>query len=214
MLAAAGIGGARGLGAQPTPVARLEARLDARTFAAVERVLDSARVAGLPADPLVDRALEGASKRAPGQIIVAAVRSLFADLGRARAALGLGSSASELGAATDALRAGVQPDALRRLRRERPEESLTVPLGVLSDIVSSGVPVDVATKTVLDLTRAGAADELLMAFRRDVERDIGVGAPPVTAATLRQLNAQTLLSTDGSAGAGPPRVLAPKRQRP
>jgi hypothetical protein len=209
------IAGAPQLGAQTSAQARLESRLDARTLAAVERVLDSARVVGLPADPLVDRALEGASKRAPGQLIVAALRSLLTDLGRARAALGMSSTSAELGAGTDALRAGVTPDALRRLRRERPDEGLTVPLGVLSDIVSSGVPVEVATKSVLDLTRAGAADELLVAFRRDVERDIGVGAPPATAAMVRSNSAQFLLSTDGTGAAGSGRgPTSLKRQRP
>ena len=213
LLAAVPLAGGELAAQQPAAAARLESRLDPATFAAVERVLDSARIAGLPADPLVDRALEGASKRAPGQLIVSAVRSLLADLGRARASLGAASRTDELTAGTEALRAGVKPDDLRRFRRERPSERLTVPLGVLADIVSSGVPVDVATKTVLDLTRAGAADELLVAFRRDVERDIGVGAPPATAATLRAISANVSLSTDGSGGIGP-RVLAPKRQKP
>ncbi|MEJ7810624.1 MAG: hypothetical protein WKG32_09480, partial [Gemmatimonadaceae bacterium] len=50
----------------PASDARLDARLDPRTRASVAAVLDSARAAGLPTEPLVDKALEGASKRADG----------------------------------------------------------------------------------------------------------------------------------------------------
>ena len=191
---------------------RLRARLDARTLSAVDQVIDSARLAGLPADPLVSRALEGASKGAPGEAIVAAVRGLVADLGRARSALGDRSVAAELGAGTEALRAGVNQETLRSFRKERPATSVAVPLGVLSDMVSSGVPVAVATKTVLDLTRAGVADEQLVEFRRDVERDIGIGAPPATAATLRATSASFSFSTDGTAPFPPRTRVEPKRR--
>ncbi|MGH7675042.1 MAG: hypothetical protein ACREMV_07200, partial [Gemmatimonadales bacterium] len=57
-------------------------RLDPATQAAVGAVIDSARAVGLPAEPLIDRALEGSTKRAAGDLIVAAVRRLAAQLGR------------------------------------------------------------------------------------------------------------------------------------
>lgn len=161
--------------------ARLDARLDARTRAAVERVVDSAYLAGIPAEPLVDKALEGASKRAPGEVIVRAVRTLALALGTARQQLGPQSLPSELTAGAAAVRAGVDAEALRTLRQDRPGQPLTVSLGVLADLVASGVSADAATRTVLSLTKAGLVDEQLVAFRRDVERDIGIGAPPATA---------------------------------
>ncbi|MGH2830167.1 MAG: hypothetical protein ACRDJM_06765, partial [Actinomycetota bacterium] len=89
--------------------ARLERRLDPETRAAVNAIIDSARVAGLPVEPLVDRALEGASKHAAPTRIVAAVRMLAAELATARAALGPSSSPAEVDAAASALRAGVRP---------------------------------------------------------------------------------------------------------
>src|SRR5207249_8636159 len=61
---------------------RLE-RLDAATRPTVAALVDSARTAMLPTEPLVQRALEGATKRASGDAIVAAVRRLAADLGHA-----------------------------------------------------------------------------------------------------------------------------------
>jgi len=179
-------GGAAG-SASGTPAwlrARLDGRLDTRTRGSVEKVIDSALAAGIPAEPLVDKALEGASKQASGDAILRAVRSLAGDLGRARKLLGSGALASELSAGASALRAGVDDKTLAQMRADRPNQPLVVSLGVLADLIARGVPVRTATETVLALTDLGLADEQLVAFRRDVERDIGLGAPPSTAAQL------------------------------
>ena len=161
---------------------RLE-RLDAGTRPLVAALVDSARTAGLPAEPLVQRALEGTIKGAPGDRIVAAVRRLAADLGRARDALGPAASPPELEAGAAALRAGASPAVLVQLRRSRPQR-LTVPLAVLTELVASGVPVDSAAAAVLALA-ATSRDADLVEFRRAVERDIGLGAPPAAAASVR-----------------------------
>ena len=165
--------------------ARLDTRLDARTRLAVEHVIDSALTTGVPAEPLVDKALEGASKGAPSEAIVRAVRGLAVDLATARQSLGPQSLGEELTAGAAAIRAGVDADALHRLRAVGPGQPLVVALSVLTDLIASGVPADNATRSVLALTSTGAADEQLVAFRRNVERDIGVGAPPGVAVTLR-----------------------------
>jgi len=55
-----------------------------------------------------------------------------------------------------------------------------VPLAVLTDLVASGVPVDSAAGAVLALA-ARARDADLVEFRRAVERDIALGAPPASA---------------------------------
>ena len=157
---------------------RLE-RLDSITRPIVAALVDSARAAALPTEPLVQRALEGATKRAPADRVVAAVRRLALDLGHARDALGPTASPTELGAAAAALRAGAPPATLTELRRIR-RESLTVPLAVLTDLVGSGVPVDSAAAAVLSLA-AKTRDADLVEFRRAVERDIALGAPPASA---------------------------------
>jgi len=158
---------------------RLE-RLDAATRPAVTALVDAARRASLPTEPLVQRALEGATKRASGDVIVAAVRRLAVDLGHARDALGTTASPAELTAGAAALRAGASPTILIELRHTR-RAPLTMPLAVLADLVASGVPVDSAAAAVLALAgRAGDTD--LVEFRRAVERDIALGAPPAAAA--------------------------------
>src|SRR6184192_3744536 len=95
---------------------RLE-RLDAEARPLVAGVIDSARAAGLPTEPLVQRALEGATKGAPDTLIVSAVRRLAADRGRARAALGASATPPELEAGAAALRAGAGPAVLRSEER-------------------------------------------------------------------------------------------------
>src|SRR5438094_876565 len=156
------------------------ARLDTAARSLVAVAINSARAAGLPTEPLVQRALEGATKDAPGTLIVSAVQRLAADLGRARAALGASATSPELEAGAAALRAGAGPAVLAQLRRSR-RQTITVPLAVLTDLVASGVPVDSAAAAVLALA-ASARDADLIDLRRAVRRDIAVGPAP-TAAT-------------------------------
>ncbi|OLC70826.1 MAG: hypothetical protein AUH78_20000 [Gemmatimonadetes bacterium 13_1_40CM_4_69_8] len=173
-------------------------RLDPGTRPLVAVVIDSARAAGLPTEPLVQRALEGATKGAPGPLIVSAVQRLAADLGRAREALGPGTTPPELEAGAAALRAGAGPAVLAQLRRAR-RQTIAVPLAVLTDLVAGGVPVDSAAAAVLALA-ARARDADLVEFRRSVERDIALGAPP-TAATAAAAAAADARISQVNAGA-------------
>ena len=160
------------------------ARLDPAVQPVITALIDSARAAGLPTEPLVQRALEGTSKRATGDRVVAAVRRLARDLGTARSALGPAASGAEIDAGAAALYAGARPADLTALRARRPRQSLVVPLGVLADLVATGVPADTAAAAVLALA-ATTADDDFIAFRRNVERDIALGAPPAAAAAVR-----------------------------
>jgi len=180
LLLAAGLLLARSAAAQDL---RLERRLDVATREAVGAIVEAARAAGLPVETLVDRALEGAAKRADGPRIVAAVRLLATELAAARDALGPASLPAELEAGAGALRAGV-PAADLTLLRQRRARPLTVALGALTDLVTSGVPPDSAAAAVLALA-ASAGDDQLLDFRRAVERDIALGAPPAAAAAVR-----------------------------
>jgi len=164
---------------------RLTGRLDAGTRAAVEAALDSARAQGLPADPLVTKALEGASKGATGARIVSAVRRLAGELASARTMLGYASTTEELVAGAAALRAGAGPSALQRVRAVRPGAPVAVHLAVLADLLADGVPPDTAAAAVIALARATVRDADLVAFRQSVDRDIALGASPGSAATVR-----------------------------
>ena len=156
--------------------ARLVERLDTATAASVQQVVDSARSAGLPTEPLVQKALEGGTLGASGDRIVVAVAALHGQLGRARDALGGRATEAELTAAAGALRAGLPPTALRRLQSLRSGRPLAVPIAVLTDLVAEGVPAEQATRSVLDLARDGRPDDEFVALRRQVRMQRGGGA--------------------------------------
>jgi len=187
---------------------RLE-RLDPDTRAAVVAVVDSAHGVGLPVEPIIQRALEGVTKGAAGARIVAAVRRLTVDLGTARTALGTSASEAELEAGVAALRAGATPDVLANLRDVR-RPPLTVALSVLADLVASGVPADSAAAAVLVLAPK-ARDADLVEFRRAVERDIALGAPPAAATSVRVSVAEAY---GVNSGANPNPATRSRRPRP
>lgn len=184
-------------------------RLAPEARAVVTHVVDSARTAGLPVEPLVDRALEGASKGAPAPLIAAAVRRLAADLGRARDVLGSATGPAELAAAADALRAGAPPEVILRLRNALGARRLAVPLGVTADLTARGVPADTAATLVITIARS-VADADLLALQRDVERDIALGAPPL-AATIGRFAADAPNSLQPAGGPSSP---PPVRRKP
>jgi hypothetical protein len=190
---------ARGLSAQDP---RLERRLDPATRAEIQAIVDSARAARLPTEPLVDRALEGAARGADRTLVIAAVRRLAAELLVARDALGSQASDAEVAAGASALRAGLLPEQLRGLHLARREQPATVALAVAADLVARGVPRDSAVSAVLALSPA-TADAELVAFRREVERDIALGVPPGMAATLR-VNRSARLNSAPDAQSGTP----------
>jgi len=174
---------------------RLVAQLDPATQQRVSAVIERARGASLPVEPLVDKALEGARKRAPAARIVEAVTSLAARLDSSRVALGTASSEAELVAAAAALQAGVGTQVLSQLRQERAGKSLAVPLVVLGDLVTRGVPHDTASALILLVAHEGLGDETLLAIQRDVQRDVRDGAHPATAAAIRARGAVSGAST-------------------
>src|SRR5688572_13388114 len=66
---------------------RLARKLDPQTLVVVEALIDSARVAGIPTEPLADRALEGTLKKWTGAQIISQVRKRAAQLGISKLAL-------------------------------------------------------------------------------------------------------------------------------
>jgi hypothetical protein len=190
------------LAAQAAASTRLDGKLDGETRAAVMRTLDSAQTRGLPVEPLVDKALEGATKRAAGPRIQAAVSMLMSRLEAARDALAPNPGPRDIAAGADALAYGVTRKALVTMRAIRPNESVAVPLGVLTQLVASGVPVDRATRVVADLLRRGARDEQLIALNNDVRTYVAAGASPQSALDVRMRGLNAVLPPVGGASGG------------
>ncbi len=210
MLAVALLANATSLGAQ---VSRLEGRASATLRTEVERLADSVRGAGLPTEPLIAKTLEGTAKGASDERILAAVRALSTRLAAAREALGARSSVDELVSGAEALRAGTPATALDRVRKARGESSVTVPLTVLADLVSRGVPADTAAAVVVGLAERKASDTEFDNLRRNVERDIGHGVPPAAAASFRGRGGPPA-NVPGRGGVPPGQANKPPKNQP
>ena len=194
-------------GAQPPSDPRLDARLDPSTRSAIVAIVDSARRAGIPTEPLVDRALEGASKRAPSARIVNAVRSLSSDLRNARRALGPASTDAEVKAGAEALRSGIPVQQLEKMRSMRGQQRLAVALSVLTDLVHRGIPADTVTRVMGSLVKVAATDAQILQLRSEVERDMVAGTPGATAVSIRGVElervvAEASLPANGDASGG------------
>jgi hypothetical protein len=167
----------------------LPERLGPATRASIEHLADSLRGVGLPTQPLYAKAAEGVLKGADDSRIIAAIRTLARELGEARAALGDESNDAELIAGASALHAGAPPATLRRLRESggsrRGKGTLAVPLVVLADLASRGIPATVAGASLEALAQRNASDDQFTALRAAIERDIAAGRPPVDATTTR-----------------------------
>jgi len=189
---------------------RLTNRLDPATRDAVDAIVESARQSGIPTETLISRALEGASKRAPGPTIVAVVRGWADDLRRARLALGPASPDAEVVAGAHALRNGVKVQELERLRQAKSGVRYAMALDVMSYLVNRGVPADTISPVIVNLVLASASDDQLARLRADVERDISGGMSAATAASLRGLGLERQLAdASASANGGAPGSTLP-----
>jgi hypothetical protein len=187
---------------------RLAGRLAEPARSQVDAILVAARARGLPIEPLVDRALEGAAKGAPGNAVVAAVGRLRDELVLVREAFGDATTVAELSAGASAIRAGARPADLTRLRKLRPGQPVTVAAAVMADLVAAGVPADTAVGAVLALAN-NADDADYIAFRRNVQRDIMLGASPAAALAVRVRFAAEALDM-GNAAPGTPGITKRK----
>ncbi len=156
---------------------RLAQRLPSDLAAQIQALVDSTAAAGLPTEPLIDLALEGAAKRASRELIIKAVSRMRRNLIESRQRLGESASDSELVTAAHALRQGLPAEQLSYLREARPEASLQVPLTTMLELVARGVSTAVAQELIGQLAGAGSDDDF-RAFLSQVDEAIDGGQEP------------------------------------
>jgi hypothetical protein len=101
---------------EESALAQLRSSMSADAYANVSALVREARERGLPTQPLLAKAMEGAAKNIPGARIVAAVRQTSGQLVAADALLrprGI-TAAAEVAAVATALQRGVPQEAVAR----------------------------------------------------------------------------------------------------
>jgi hypothetical protein len=164
-------------------------KLSPATRATLERLIDSARTAGVPSIPLYDKVSEGVLKGGDDDRIVRAVRTLAHELSDARTVFGPGAELPLLSAGASALHAGVSVNDLRRIAKPSgaaPDPgTLTTALVTLVDLVAKRVPVGLATSSIQSLVDRHASDRQFSELRSGVEQDILAGRTPDASVTAR-----------------------------
>lgn len=168
---------------------------DHEARAALRTIIADAAVRGLPTAPLVTKVREGLAKKATPDRIRTATSALADRLALAASALAPTRSSDELAAAADALQAGIPVSTLRDMRKLWPGKPLTVPLGVLAEMVQSGVSRTVATRRVRELLVKGASAGQFASLGTVVRNDIASGLAPDASMELRSKGVMSLLNS-------------------
>lgn len=199
-------------GQQIAHAANTLTELDSVTKSAVLRELTRARSRGLPVEPLMAKVREGQIKRAPAARIQSAVVALALRLDSARAALGPSANAAEIVAGADALGFGADGNALRTVRSAGAPRDLVAPLGVLAQLIATGVPTRRATDMIVELLKREVDARQVLAFGMAVESDVGAGVPAVESATfrLRAIESSGLVGGDRTTVTAAPQYLDTK----
>jgi hypothetical protein len=159
--------------------------LDSATAAAIAPIVEQARADRLPVTPLYAKAREGYVQRVPIPKIEAAVRALADRMRTANDALKPEASEQELSAAADAIKNGVGRETLIAMRKAGGNGSLAVPIGVLTQLISRGVPVERASMEVVALLQRGAVARNFIALEESVRQDVLAGRRPDESLDLR-----------------------------
>jgi hypothetical protein len=160
-------------------------RLDPALGVGLQRVLDEAAQDGIPTDPLVLKALEGASKGATPARIVDVVDGLGRRMRSVRAAVGARPPDDALVAGAAALLAGAEPAHLRRLAREVEGSSIAARFGALAYLLERGVRPADSMEILGSLVSTGVRSADFIALQRLVEQDLRGGENPTQSARKR-----------------------------
>jgi len=159
--------------------------LDSAIDSAIAPIIRETEAARLPTELLYAKAREGQVRRVPVDRIEATVRDLARRIAVAHDALKPNPTTEEVRAATDALKYNVPAATLSEMRRAGGAGSLAVPLGVLTQLIARGVPVEKAAVEVVHLLQKGAVPRNFIALEERVREDVLAGKRPDESLDLR-----------------------------
>ena len=178
--------------------ARLLAIRDDATRDVVRQFVEAARLRGTPTEPLVSRALEGVAFKADGKRIEQAMAALEKRMRKSKDLLAGKGTVDEIAAAADALASAVPERTIREMKQLSPSRSITVELGVLTELVAKGVTPKKAAEMVKQLMARGATGAQLTELNAAVQLDVALGIKPVAALELRGRGVMSLLPPPAS----------------
>jgi hypothetical protein len=174
------------LSLQQSIAQRLSGRVSPTVAAAVEQVSAAASARGLPADVLIQKAIEGGAKGVADDRVIAAVNLVVSQLDTAAAALREGGAASDtltVAAGAFAVSAGLSGNDITALARVgAPPAALTVGLRVAGTLAALGVPPAENIGLVSVTLRSGKQTTDLLQLPGAVESDVAKGMTPAAAA--------------------------------
>lgn len=184
---------------------------DPEANAQLAKIVSATQQKGLPTDPILAKVRYGVELHAAPTRIVAAARAVASRLEVARDALAPRATDLDIAAGEGALGSGMTSDehpsvqsvadALRAVRAASPNQPVVVPLGVLSQLLASSVPVKRAATIVTDLIRRGATTSQLATLGNDVNSDVLYGMQATYALDLRMRTLNAVLAPLGAAAA-------------
>jgi hypothetical protein len=192
----------------------LNAVADARARDAIRLVINDAKQKGVPEALLIAKVREGVAKQSEPDRIHSAVRTLADRLERAQRALSPVQALDELAAGAGALQMKVPEAMLRTMRRTWPDRPLTVPLGVLTELVANDIPAKSAAERVHALMERGASSAQIVALGDTVRADIAAGRAPDASMELRTKGILSLLPNASGATTTTGQTLDTRARRP
>jgi len=166
----------------------------------LEKIIAAAKESGLPVDPILAKVRYGVTVHAPPSRIVAAAHAVATRLEDARRALAPQPTAKDIAAGENALGSDVSRNSLQEIRKASPNRPVAVPLGVLAQLVVNKVPEKKAVKYVTDLIKYGATDQQVADLGNDVNADVKLGSPGLTALEMRMNRLNAVLGAPGANG--------------
>src|SRR3989442_3116513 len=165
----------------------VRAQLDGRVSPELQRpvgdIAADAAARGLPVEPLVQKAIEGAAKGVPADRVIAAVRTLAGRLSEARQAVRSGGVAAPSGdvveGGADALNAGISPRQVSDLVRvSQPPQDPALTLRVAATLAALGVPPKQALELVQGMINAGRSPSHLLGLPGEGQAGVARRGPP------------------------------------
>lgn len=143
----------------------------------IDAIAAEAASVGVAAEPIYDKALEGAAKGVPVERILPALETYSVRLRDAHALLGDAPSPAAVTAGADALARGVPPEAVHSVGRDAGDRGPAA-LVVLGDLAEAGVPADGALEAVRQALDKSQPRDAVLHVPAAVRRLLRDGRPP------------------------------------